>query len=81
MPSRQRVVLTISVPPDIAAECRDLAKAKGESLSLFFREMLAFYRKEKLKDEFYNLQKYGSKKAKALKISEKNIEQMIFEGR
>ncbi|MBI5233057.1 MAG: CopG family transcriptional regulator [Deltaproteobacteria bacterium] len=66
MPSRQRVVLTISVPPDIAAECRDLAKARGESLSLFFREMLAFYRKEKFKDEFYCLQKYGDEKNKGL---------------
>lgn len=81
MSTRKRVVMAISVPPDTAAECRKLAKDKGESLSQFFREIFAFYKQEKLKEELKTLQEYGAKKAGKLKISEKNIEKLIFEGR
>ena len=81
MPSRQRVVMTISVPPDTAHECRQLAKTKGETVSQFFREMFTFYKQEKLKEEFYALQRYGAKRAKEMKITEKDIEKLIFEGR
>jgi hypothetical protein len=81
MQSRQRVVMTISVPPDIARECREIAKAKGETISQLFRNMLLSYKQEKLKDELYALQRYGARKAKELKFTEKNIEKMIFEGR
>lgn len=81
MPSRQRVVMTISVPPDTAKECRKLAEAKGETISQFFREIFTFYKQEKLKDDFYALQSYGTAKAKELKITEKDIEKLIFEGR
>ena len=73
--------MTLSVPPDIARECKEIAKAKGESMSQLFRDMLLFYKQEKLKDELYALQRYGSKKAKALKFTEKEIDKMIFEGR
>jgi hypothetical protein len=81
MQSRQRVVMTISVPPDIARECREIAKAKGETISQLFRDMFLSYKQEKLKDEFYALQRYGARKAKELKFTEKDIERMIFEGR
>lgn len=81
MQNRQRVVMTISVPPDIASECREIARAKGETMSQLFRDMLLSYKQEKLKDEFYTLQRYGARKAKGLKFTEKDIEKMIFEGR
>ena len=81
MSSRKRVVMAISVPPDTADECKRIAQAKGETLSQFFRDIFSFYKQEKLKEEFYDLQKYGAKKAKELKITEKNIEKLIFEGR
>lgn len=81
MSSRQRVIMTISVPPDIAKEYKKIAMTKGETVSQFFREIFAFYKQEKLAEDFSNLQKYGAKKAKELKISEKDIEKLIFEGR
>ncbi|MBI5074799.1 MAG: ribbon-helix-helix protein, CopG family [Nitrospirae bacterium] len=81
MENRQRVVMTISVPPDIARECKEIARAKGETMSKLFREMLLSYKQEKLKDEFYALQRYGARKAKALKFTEKDIEKMIFDNR
>jgi hypothetical protein len=34
-----------------------------------------------LEDEFFRLQKYGAKKAKEMKLTEKDIERLIFEGR
>lgn len=81
MEKRQRVVITISLPPDIGKEYRKIAKSKGESISQFFREIFDFYKQEKIKEEFLALRKYGVKKAKALKITEKEIENLIFEGR
>ena len=81
MPSRQRVVMTLSVPPDTAREYRKLARAKGETISQLFREVFKFYREEKLREEFFELQRYGAKKAGELKLAEKNIEKLIFEGR
>lgn len=81
MPSRQRVVMSISVPPQTAEEYKEIAREKGETLSEFFREMFAFYRKDKLSKEFRSLQSYGTKKAREMKITEKEIEKLIFEGR
>mgnify|MGYP001565400621 FL=1 len=42
--------------------------AKDESVSQLYRA-------------FFQLQKYGAKKAKELKLTEKDIEKLIFEGR
>lgn len=81
MPSRQRVVMTLSVPPDTAKEYRKLAKAKGETISQLFREVFTFYKEEKLREEFFELQRYGAKKAKELRLTEKDVEKIIFEGR
>lgn len=81
MGSRQRVVMTLSVPQDTAAEYRRLAKAKGETISQLFREVFSFYKEERLKDEFFEIQRYGAKKAKELRLTEKEIEKLIFECR
>lgn len=81
MPSRQRVVMTISVPPRTAEEYKEIAREKGETLSEFFREMFSFYKQERLTKEFRSLQSYGTKKAREMKITGKEIEKLIFEGR
>ena len=44
MPQRQRVVMTISLPPEIGKEYREIAKKKGESISQLFREIFNFYK-------------------------------------
>ena len=51
MPSRQRAVMTVSLPPAMAEEYRQLAREKGESASEFFREIFTFYKQEKLQKE------------------------------
>ncbi|MBM4141948.1 MAG: CopG family transcriptional regulator [Nitrospira sp.] len=81
MPTRKRIAMTISLPPEIAQEYNKIARTKGETKSQLFREMFNLYRQEKLEDEFFRLQKYGTKKAKEMKLTEKDIERFIFEGR
>ena len=81
MASRQRVAITVSVPPEIAREYRTIAKDKGETISQFFREIFIFYKQEKLKDDFYRLQRYGVEKARKLSITEEEIERLVFEDR
>jgi hypothetical protein len=81
MPTRKRIAMTISIPPDIAKEYETMARIKGETKSQLFREMFNIYRQEKLEDEFYRLQKYGAKKARGMKLTEKDIERLILDGR
>jgi hypothetical protein len=78
MPSRQRAVVTLSVPPLMAAEYRQLAREKGESASELFREMFIYYKQNKLKKELYDLQKYGAGKIRKMGINEAEIENLIF---
>jgi len=78
MPSRQRAVMTLSVPPLMAAEYRQLAREKGESASELFREMFTFYKQNKLKKELYELQEYGAGKVREMGINEEEIERLIF---
>lgn len=81
MTPRRRAIVTISVPPETAKEYKEIARAKGESASEFFREIFSFYKQEKLKKEFRALQRYGAGKAAKLKLTEEEIERLIFEGR
>lgn len=81
METRQRVVMTISVPSRTAQEYRKVARQKKETVSQLFRDMFELYKRLKLQDEFSSLQEYGVKKAKKLKITEKEIEKLVFEGR
>ena len=78
MQSRQRAVMTLSVPPLMASEYRRLAKEKGESASEFFREIFTFYRQQKLKNELAALQQYGTAKAQEIGITEEDIEALVF---
>lgn len=78
MPSRQRAVMTISVPPAMAEEYRQLAREKGESASELFREMFTFYKQEKLRKDLASLQEYGTAKAREMKITEEEIEYLVF---
>jgi len=81
MGSRKRAVMSLSLPPSTAREYRTIAKEEGKTASGLFREMFSLYRQEKLKKEYRALQEYGVEKAKKFKISEKEIERLIFEGR
>lgn len=81
MPTRQRAVMTLSVPPLMAAEYKQLAREKGESASELFREMFTFYKQHKLKLELYDLQEYGAAKVAEMGLNEDDIERLVFEDR
>jgi len=70
--------MTISLPPQMAQEYRQLAREKGESASELFREMFAFYKEQKLEKELYELQVYGAGKVREMGISEEEIEKLVF---
>lgn len=78
MPSRQRTVMSISVPPLMAQEYRQYARQKGENISEFFREIFTFYKQQKLKSDLASLQQYGAAKASEAGISEEDIERLVF---
>jgi hypothetical protein len=44
-------------------------------------ESVGFYRQKTLEDEFFSIQKYGTKKAREMKLTEKNIKRFVFENR
>jgi len=73
--------MTISLPPQMAREYRQIAREKGETASELFREMFLFYKQQKLKQELYEFQEYGAGKVSEMGISEEEIERLIFEGR
>lgn len=49
--------------------------------SKLFRESVGFYRQKTLEDEFFRIQKYGTKKAREMKLTENDIERFVFEDR
>jgi len=55
---------TISLPPDLAKEAEDIARAEGKTLSAVVQDALRIARIERLKNEFNQIQGYWSKKAK-----------------
>lgn len=46
-----------------------------------FRELISFYRRKTLEDEFFSIQKYGTKKGREMKLTEKDIKRFVFEDR
>ena len=58
-----------------------MVKMKGDNKNQSGREKLNYCLKGKLEEEFYKLQKYGTEKARKLKIAKKDIERLVFEDR
>ncbi len=78
METRQRVVLTISMPSATAKEYRKVARRQKETVSQLFRDMFELYKEQKLRDRFSALQEYGSRQARKMKITEKEIEKLVL---
>ena len=69
---------TISLPPDLAGEAESLAKEEGKSLSAVIQDALRLARRERMKNEFREMQGYWSKKAKDKGIlTEKDLERYL----
>ena len=75
-------VLTVSLPPDSAADFEKIAKEEGRNKSELFREMLRIYRAYRETRSFEALQRYGASQARASGIStEKDVDRLVQEFR
>lgn len=55
---------TISLPFELAKEAEEIAREEGKSLSAIVQEALRLSKRERLKREFYESQRYWSSKAR-----------------
>jgi hypothetical protein len=79
---RRRVAITISLPPEIAKDYEKIADQEAKNKSQLFRDMFSLYREKALEREFFDLQRYGAKKAREKGIlTERDVERIVFEGR
>ena len=80
--ARRRAAITISLPPEIAKDYERLAQKEAKNKSQLFRDMFLLYKREAAEQEFFELQRYGSKLAKGKGIlTEKDVERIVLEGR
>lgn len=69
---------TISLPPELAREVEEIAREEKKPLSAVIQDALRIARKERLKDEFYKIQNYWSRKAKEKGLlTEKDLERHL----
>jgi predicted transcriptional regulator len=69
---------TISLPPDLAQEAEELAKAEGKTLSAVVQDALRESRARRLAKEFRAVQGFWSAKAKAKGIlTEGDLERVL----
>jgi hypothetical protein len=55
---------TISLPPELAVEAEEIARAEGKTLSAVIQDALRLSRAERLKREFKAVQNFWSRRAK-----------------
>ncbi len=55
---------TISLPPNLARELEEIAEEEGKTVSAVIHDALRLARKQRLKEEFHQMQGYWSAKAK-----------------
>lgn len=69
---------TISLPPDLAAEAEEIARAEGKTLSGVVQDALRESRARRLNAELTELQKFWSAKAKEKGIlTERDLERLL----
>jgi Ribbon-helix-helix protein, copG family. len=69
---------TISLPPDLAAEAEEIARAEGKTLSGVVQDALRESRARRLKTEFREIQDFWSARAKAKGIlTERDLERLL----
>jgi metal-responsive CopG/Arc/MetJ family transcriptional regulator len=69
---------TISLPPDLAREVEEKAREEGIAVSAVIQDALRLAKREKLKNEFYQVQNYWSRKAKEKGIlTERDLERYL----
>jgi Arc/MetJ-type ribon-helix-helix transcriptional regulator len=62
--ARTAVKKTISLPPELARDAEELARAEGKTLSAVIQDALRLTRAARLKREFRAVQDYWSRRAR-----------------
>jgi predicted transcriptional regulator len=71
---------TISLPPDLARQAEEMARAEGKTLSAVIQDALRLARADHLRREFREIQGYWSRKAREKGIlSEQDLERYLRE--
>jgi len=79
---RTSKVLSVSVPPEAAADFDRIAKEEGRNKSELFREMLSVYRIWRRNQRFEGLQRYGAARAREMGVfTEEDVDRLIQEFR
>ena len=69
---------TISLPPELAREAEEIARAEGKTLSAVIQEALRLARRQRLRRELRSIRGYWSRLAKQKGIlSEKDLERYL----
>jgi predicted transcriptional regulator len=69
---------TISLPPELAREVEEIAREEKKPVSAVIQDALRIARRERLKEEFYQVQNYWTRKAKEKGIlTEKDLERYL----
>ena len=69
---------TISLPFELAKEVEELARDERKTVSAIVQDALKVVRRERLKKDFYQIQKYWSSKAKEKGIlTEKDLKRYL----
>lgn len=69
---------TISLPPDLAREAEEIARAEGKTVSGVIQDALRAARATRLKGEFRSIQDFWSRKAKKKGIlTERGLERYL----
>ena len=80
--NKRRKAVTISMPQDMAEEYETLAKNLAKNRSVLFREMFTAYKRQKLNEEFRELQAYGTALSEQKGgFTESDVEKIVFKGR
>lgn len=72
--SRTTKIWTISLPPEMVKEAEKVAKKEGRTKSELLREALRQYLWNR---RWRELQLYGAQRAKALSLTEEDVERLV----
>lgn len=79
---RRRIPMTVSLPPEMVEDYEKMAEKEAKNKSQLFRDMFLLYKEKVREKEFFELQRYGARKARGKGIiTEEDVERIVFEDR
>lgn len=79
---RRRIPMTVSLSPEIAEDYENMAEKEAKNKSQLFRDMFLLYKEKVREKKFFELQRYGARKARGKGIiTEEDVEKIVFEDR